>query len=255
MGQIGHPSFVNNQACGLGVSAGLQTKYPIALLKYNMRNFPRIVCAALVMALNIASAHAQLGTAATPQGVPLEKLDKATNKEWKRKLKTTGPAEFKKMSDDNTALLAEREQLLKEKTAMQAKFQVDQEELAKLKASMDAAMAPAANTEDATKEAYEARSKDVAKGVIFKVQIGAFRNRDLSKYLDNSPNFTGETDFDGARKYTLGYFGDYWEADQFKKYLREMGVHDAWTVAYRDGKRVPLRDVLEGAPAEGVGMN
>ena len=47
-------------------------------------------------------------------------------------------------------------------------------------------------------------------------------------------------------RYTLGEFRDYWEADKFKKYLREMGVKDAWIVPYKDGKRVPIKDVLEG---------
>ena len=36
------------------------------------------------------------------------------------------------------------------------------------------------------------------------------------------------------------------QADTFKKYLREMGVKGAWIVAYKDGKRVPIKDVLEG---------
>ncbi|MES2386780.1 MAG: hypothetical protein V4543_02160 [Bacteroidota bacterium] len=84
-------------------------------------------------------------------------------------------------------------------------------------------------------------------GVVFKVQIGAFRNRNLQKYLNNSRNFTGEVDPDGLRKYTLGFFGDYWEADNFKKYMREMGVNDAWIVTYKDGKRVNIKDVLEKA--------
>ena len=84
-------------------------------------------------------------------------------------------------------------------------------------------------------------------GVVFKVQIGAFRNRDLQKYLNNSRNFTGEVDEDGVKKYTLGFFADYWEADNFKKYMRELGVNDAWIVTYKQGKRVPIKDVLENA--------
>jgi len=83
-------------------------------------------------------------------------------------------------------------------------------------------------------------------GVVFKVQIGAFRNKDLSKYFDNTENFSGETDEDGVQKITLGRFRDYWESDTFKKYLREMGVSDAWIVPYKDGKRVAMKDVLEG---------
>ena len=86
-------------------------------------------------------------------------------------------------------------------------------------------------------------------GVVFKVQIGAFRNKDLSKYFDNHPNFAGEIS-DGTQKITLGQFSDYWEADTFKKYLREMGVTDAWIVPYKDGQRVPIKDVLEGVVSQ-----
>ena len=33
---------------------------------------------------------------------------------------------------------------------------------------------------------------DFSKGVVFKVQIGAFKNKNLAKYFDNNPNFGGE---------------------------------------------------------------
>ncbi|MEJ0031097.1 MAG: hypothetical protein WDO15_12290 [Bacteroidota bacterium] len=71
---------------------------------------------------------------------------------------------------------------------------------------------------------------DFSKGVVFKVQVGAFKNKDLSKYFDNNPNFGGEAaDKDAAepQKITIGIFRDYWEAVTFKKYMREMGVKDA----------------------------
>lgn len=215
-----------------------------------MKYVLRIVSAAAVTAITLSAAHAQPATSSAIP-IPLEKMDKAQRKEWKRKVRSITPEELKALTEANAALKAEADAKERDLAAMRTQFAVSQEEVAKMKASMEAAMAPAANTEDASKEAYEARHQDVTKGVIFKVQIGYFRNKDLSKYFENNPNFSGEVDTDGSKKYTLGYFGNYWEADNFKKYLREMGVHDAWTVAYRDGKRVPLRDVLEGA----VGMN
>ena len=86
---------------------------------------------------------------------------------------------------------------------------------------------------------------DESKGVVFKVQIGAYNKKeDLSKY-DNSSNFSAENK-DVLQKFTIGVFKDYREADTFKKYLREMGVKDAWVVSYKDGNRVPIKDVLEG---------
>ena len=82
---------------------------------------------------------------------------------------------------------------------------------------------------------------DFSKGVVFKVQIGAFKNKDLKKYFDNNPNFGGEAAEKGDQKLTIGVFRDYWEADTFKKYMRDMGVKDAWIVPYRDGQRAAHR--------------
>ena len=87
-------------------------------------------------------------------------------------------------------------------------------------------------------------------GLVFKVQIGAFKNKDLAKYFDNNPNFGGEAKDGEPQKLTIGIFRDYWEADTFKKYMREMGVKDAWIVPYKDGERVEIKDVLEGVIAD-----
>jgi hypothetical protein len=79
-------------------------------------------------------------------------------------------------------------------------------------------------------------------GVVFKVQIGAYKGITLAD--DNSASFGAEKS--DLNKYTIGVFKDYWEADTFKKYMREMGVKDAWIVSYRDGQRVDIKEVLEG---------
>jgi hypothetical protein len=100
------------------------------------------------------------------------------------------------------------------------------------------------------KEAPPVNSMDFSKGIVFKVQVGAFKNKDLAKYFDNNPNFGGEVKEGEPQKVTIGIFRDYWEADTFKKYMREMGVKDAWIVPYKDGQRVDIKDVLEGVIAE-----
>jgi hypothetical protein len=100
------------------------------------------------------------------------------------------------------------------------------------------------------KESPPINPMDFSKGIVFKVQIGAFKNKDLAKYFDNNPNFGGEVKEGEPQKVTIGIFRDYWEADTFKKYMREMGVKDAWIVPYKDGQRVDIKDVLEGVIAE-----
>ena len=38
--------------------------------------------------------------------------------------------------------------------------------------------------------------------------------------------------------------------DKIKKYMRDMGVKDAWIVPFKDGQRVDIKDVLEGVVAD-----
>ena len=81
-------------------------------------------------------------------------------------------------------------------------------------------------------------------GLIFRVQIGAYQNQSLAEY-DTSENFKEDNGPNNMQMYTLGNFRDYWEADKFKKYLRIMGVKDAWIIPYEDGQRRKIKEVLE----------
>lgn len=85
------------------------------------------------------------------------------------------------------------------------------------------------------------------KGLVFKIQIGAYKQRDLSDVMegDNPQEAFEQEQSEGVNMYTLRHFKDYWKANKFKKELRAMGLKDAWIVAYKDGKRVPLKAVLK----------
>jgi hypothetical protein len=172
------------------------------------------------------------------------KEDKANEKEWKKKLKDLDPLQYKALLEQRDGLQTELSQLNSKVVSLEADLNAKNSENEKLVAQLK-------NAEEKFKEEQKSNvtkssNQMSPNGLVFKVQIGAFRNKDLSKYLENNPNFSGDVDADGTRKYTLGYFGDYWEADNFKKYLREMGVKDAWLVAYKNGQRVEMKDVLEG---------
>ncbi len=176
-------------------------------------------------------------------------LSKKERKEWKKKLKKTSPEQFKRMYDENASLKQEVSSLQGQLSSIQSNLGEKDAQVAELSEQNQALEAQVAEMQAATssreEEATEGASVDMS-GVIFKVQIGAFRNKDLTKYFNNNPNFGGEVDEDGVQRVTLGVFRDYWEADTFKKYLREMGVNDAWIVPYKDGQRVAMKDVLEG---------
>ncbi len=201
--------------------------------------------------------------------------DKKLKKEWAKKVKTMDPLEIKNLMEQNDDLVAQKSVLTSKVSNLESKLKIKEElnrslttELDSLKSSQNNSTAavvstPTVATTTPTVTPTKANIAPVTtggkqykadklnyNGVVFKVQVGAFKNKDLSKYLDNNKNFSGDTDADGQKKYTLGLFTDYWEADNFKKLLREMGVSDAWVVAYKAGQRVSIKDVLEGAAAE-----
>jgi hypothetical protein len=182
-------------------------------------------------------------------------LSKKEKKEWKKKAKeySKNPANLKtlieeKQTADNevTTLNAKVNQLQSTMSGKDTQIAQLEDQLTQLRSQLSASRAELAQL----KESPAANSMDFSRGVVFKVQIGAFKNKNLTKYFENNPNFGGEAKEGEPQKITIGIFRDYWEADTFKKYMREMGVRDAWIVPYKDGQRVEIKDVLEGVVTE-----
>src|SRR5579872_5768787 len=185
-------------------------------------------------------------------------LSKAEKKEWKKKAKeySKNPSELKTLieakqaaDNDNTSLKGQVGTLNNEVSDKNAKIADLEDQLSKMRGDLTSTKAELAQLKESP-PAPVINPMDFSKGVVFKVQIGAFKNKDLSKYFDNNPNFGGEATDKGEQRFTIGVFRDYWEADKFKKYLREMGVKDAWIVPFKDGARVEIKDVLEGVVAD-----
>ncbi|HEY0743582.1 MAG TPA: Ezrin/radixin/moesin family protein [Chryseosolibacter sp.] len=190
-------------------------------------------------------------------------LSKQEKKEWKKKAKefAKNPANLKQLTEEKQAADGQVASLNQRLTQLQSSVSDKDARIAELEdqLSQSRTQLTSARAEIAQlKETPVVNPMDFSKGVVFKVQIGAFKNKDLAKYFENNPNFGGEVKEGEPQKVTIGIFRDYWEADTFKKYMREMGVKDAWIVPYRDGTRVEIKDVLEGvvgekpAPAEGT---
>ena len=182
-------------------------------------------------------------------------LSKKEKKEWKKKAKeySKNPASLKELIEtkqvietDNSALKGQVNTLNGQVSDKAAKITELEDQISKMRSELTSTKAELAQL----KEAPPINPMDFSKGVVFKVQIGAFKNKDLAKYFDNNPNFGGEATDKGEQKFTIGVFRDYWEADKFKKYMRDMGVKDAWIVPFKDGQRVDIKDVLEGVVAD-----
>jgi len=193
---------------------------------------------------------ASVALAQTSDGRPLTKKEA---KEWKKRKKKMSVEDFKVLYDQNVIQKAriassageiqnlERQvsskddqvsDLQKQVTRMQAAYQAGQREIENLK---DQTITPVYNPELINGE-------DFSVGVVFKVQVGAFRKIDLAKYAETAKDFDQEGN--ELRKYIIGNFRNYDDANVLKRYLREMGVSDAWIVPYRDAKRVPLKEVI-----------
>jgi TolA-binding protein len=182
-------------------------------------------------------------------------LSKQEKKEWKKKAKEYAkqPANLKQLTEDKqnadnqvstlNRRISEMQSAMSNKDARIAELE---DQLSQMRGQLTAARAELAQL----KESPVINPMDFSKGVVFKVQVGAFKNKDLSKYFDNNPNFGGEVKENEPQRVTIGIFRDYWEADQFKKYMREMGVKDAWIVPYKNGQRTEIKDVLENVTAE-----
>ena len=172
-------------------------------------------------------------------------MSKEQEKVWKKRQKSMSVEEFKKKVEGYETATEEASKL--ERHAVSISQAIAQQE--RQIDSLEKALAEAKNTTPPSSNAENSDATssggkdDYSKGIVYRVQVGAFRNKDLMKFVGHR-RFHAEEDQDGVKKYTIAAFRDYWEADLFKKYLREMGVNDAWIVSYKDGVRVQIESVL-----------
>ncbi len=95
-------------------------------------------------------------------------------------------------------------------------------------------------------------NEKLPEGLIFKVQIGAFRNPIPQDLFQGMSPITGETTAKGFIRYTAGLFKKYNTADKVKNKIVGLGYKDAFVVAFLDGKRIPINEAYAmagGTPA------
>ncbi len=79
------------------------------------------------------------------------------------------------------------------------------------------------------------------KGLIYRVQIGAFSNPVPNETFEEFSPISGEQiENSGLIRYMAGYFGSRGSATSARERIREMGYSDAFVVAYCDGERIPV---------------
>ncbi|WP_052158240.1 SPOR domain-containing protein [Lacinutrix jangbogonensis] len=77
--------------------------------------------------------------------------------------------------------------------------------------------------------------------IIYAVQIGAFKERDLSLFSSNLVNFT-EISESGYNKYALGNFSTLQEAQDFRGELVKLGFKDAFIASFKNDKRLKIEE-------------
>lgn len=83
------------------------------------------------------------------------------------------------------------------------------------------------------------------KGIVFSVQISASKGDDLSNVASDVLTDGTEGNFkqdkvNGLYLHAVGHFRNYWRANKLKKYLRKVGVRDAYIVAFKEGKKISI---------------
>ena len=92
-------------------------------------------------------------------------------------------------------------------------------------------------------------------GLVFSVQVGAFRNPIPADLFGDMLPVMGESAGPGLTRYTAGLFTAYATANNAKELVRDRGYKDAFVVAYRDGQRITLAEAMRGSDQPPVAAN
>ncbi|MBS1651024.1 MAG: SPOR domain-containing protein, partial [Bacteroidetes bacterium] len=92
-------------------------------------------------------------------------------------------------------------------------------------------------------------------GLIFRVQVGAFKTQLPNNAFGGLNPVNGETTANGYIRYTAGNFNRYENANAVKNDLRKLGYNDAFVVAYYNGKRITLSEAVVVLEKEGKNVN
>ena len=79
-------------------------------------------------------------------------------------------------------------------------------------------------------------------GLVFKVQIGAFRNQIPQNAFKGLEPISGEVVGNGLTRYTAGIFKEFNKAKGAQTKVRGIGYRDAFIVAFYNGKRITIKE-------------
>ncbi|KEO72199.1 SPOR domain-containing protein [Anditalea andensis] len=173
----------------------------------------------------------------------MAQMTKQERRTWRKELRKMSPEDLKQIKAHEAEMKEKISALSGSISQLQKELQDKDNQLTALKNEITR-LESALKTRNESLEKFQEEKDQWDRGVVFRVQIGAFKDYDFQDAFGSSPNLIYEED-SHWQKYVIGNFRFYDEANKLKKHLRRTGVRDAWIVPYEDGKRVPLKDVLD----------
>ncbi|MBK7668951.1 MAG: hypothetical protein IPJ32_17380 [Sphingobacteriaceae bacterium] len=118
----------------------------------------------------------------------------------------------------------------------------------------------AAGVEVKTNNAYSANTPipvdaKIPAGLIFRVQIGAFKAPVPNNAFGGLTPVNGETTPNGYIRYTAGNFDKFEDANAVKNDLRNLGYQDAFVVGFYEGRRISINEAITLLQKEGKEVN
>ena len=98
----------------------------------------------------------------------------------------------------------------------------------------------------------------IPKGLIFKVQVGAFRNPIPQDLFKGFAPVSAEKVRDDITRYRVGYFKTFESANKAKNQIRLLGYSDAFVVSLNNGERIKLneaRNIQQSDPSIDISSN
>jgi hypothetical protein len=87
-------------------------------------------------------------------------------------------------------------------------------------------------------------TEDPMQGLVYRVQVGAYERLGIANHASSDPAYNVEQQ-GRVKKYQLGYFRSSNDARLFRDDLRKLGLRDAFVVAFKDGRRIEIREALQ----------
>lgn len=176
-----------------------------------------------------------------------QKMTKKEKKKWKKEAKKykKNPEQLAQLKGQVSDLKQEKLDLEQQLTNVQTASVQKDKKIEELERNYYSALAELEQTKASFEEFSDPQGDPevLPMGIIFRVQIGAYRENQINGTLDTTEELDLEQSAD-VQKVVVGQFRNYQDADALRLGLQRMGVQDAWIVSYRDGVRISIEEAL-----------